>query len=89
VKGALVLVPDRYPMKDDLFTHAKKVVIEKSYQNAIDSPLHKSMLSYDPIIYTAPFMLSRKYKTERELARALFYGLSYHDVSNFASSPFI
>ncbi|HYY67864.1 MAG TPA: hypothetical protein VE572_05910, partial [Nitrososphaeraceae archaeon] len=30
-----------------------------------------------------PFMLSRKYKTGRELAQALFYSLSYPDVSDF------
>jgi hypothetical protein len=79
---ALALVSDRYLMNDERFTHAK-VAIGKSYQGVIDSLSDKSMLPYDPIIYPIPFMLSRKYKTGRELARALFYGLSYPDVSDF------
>jgi hypothetical protein len=79
----LVLVSDRYLMNDERFTRAK-VAIEKSYQGIIDSlAADKSMLPYDPIIYPIPFMLSRKYKTGRELARALFYSLSYPDVSDF------
>jgi hypothetical protein len=41
------------------------------------------MLPYDPIIYPIPFMLSRRYKVGRELARALFYSLSYPDVLDF------
>jgi hypothetical protein len=80
--GALALVSDRYLMNDERFRHAK-VAIGKSYQGVIDSLSDKSMLSYDPIIYPIPFMLSRKYKTGRELARALFYSLSYPDVSDF------
>ena len=80
--GALALVSDRYLMNDERFTHAK-VAIGKSYQGVIDSLSDKSMLPYDPIIYPIPFMLSRKYKTGKELARALFYGLSYPDVSDF------
>jgi hypothetical protein len=82
VTGTLALVSDRYLMNDERFTHAK-VAIEKSYQGVIDSLSDKSMLPYDPIIYPIPFMLSRKYKTGRELARALFYSLSYPDVSDF------
>jgi hypothetical protein len=78
----LVLVSDRYLMNDERFTRAK-VAIEKSYHGIIDSLADKSMLPYDPIIYPIPFMLSRKYKTGRELARALFYSLSYPDVSDF------
>ncbi len=80
--GALALVSDRYIMNDERFTHAK-VAIEKSYQGVIDSLSDKSMLPYDPIIYPIPFILSRKYKRGRELARALFYSLSYPDVSDF------
>ena len=80
--SALVLVSDRYLINDERFTHAK-VAIKKSYQGVIDSLPDKSMLPYDPIIYPIPFMLSRKYKTGRELARALFYSLSYPDVSDF------
>ena len=80
--SALALVSDRYLINDERFTHAK-VAIEKSYQGVIDSLSDKSMLPYDPIIYPIPFMLSRKYKTGRELARALFYSLSYPDVSDF------
>ncbi len=79
---ALALVSDRYIMNDERFTHAK-VAIEKSYQGVIDSLSDKSMLPYDPIIYPIPFILSRKYKRGRELARALFYSLSYPDVSDF------
>jgi hypothetical protein len=78
----LVLVLDRYLMNDERFTHAK-VAIEQSYHSVIDSLADKSMLPYDPIIYPIPFMLSRKYKTGRELTRALFYSLSYPDVSDF------
>ena len=80
--GALALVSDRYLMNDERFRHAK-VAVGKSYQGVIDSLSDKSMLPYDPIIYPIPFMLSRKYKTGRELARALFYSLSYPDVSDF------
>jgi hypothetical protein len=69
-------------MNDERFTHAK-VAIEKSYQDVIDSLANKSMLPYDPIIYPIPFMLSRKYKTGRELAKALFYSLSYPDALDF------
>ena len=78
----MVLVSDRYLMNDERFTYAK-VAIEKSYQDVIDSLANKSMLPYDPIIYPIPFMLSRKYKTGRELAKALFYSLCYPDVSDF------
>ncbi|MDQ3852849.1 MAG: hypothetical protein M3299_08450 [Thermoproteota archaeon] len=78
----MALVSDRYIMNDERFTHAK-VAIEKSYQGVIDSLSDKSMLPYDPIIYPIPFILSRKYKRGRELARALFYSLSYPDVSDF------
>jgi hypothetical protein len=78
----LVLVSDRYLMNDERFTHAK-VAIEKSYRAVLDSLSDKSMLPYDPNIYPIPFMLSRKYKTGRELAQALFYSLSYPDVSDF------
>ncbi len=80
--GALTLVSDRYLMNDERFRHAK-VAIGKSYQGVIDSLSDKSMLPYDPIIYPIPFILSRKYKTGRELARALSYSLSYPDVSDF------
>ena len=80
--GAWVLVSDRYLMNDERFTYAK-VAIEKSYQDVIDSLANKSMLPYDPIIYPIPFMLSRKYKTGRELAKALFYSLCYPDASDF------
>jgi hypothetical protein len=80
--GALALISDRYLMNDERFRHAK-VAVGKSYQGVIDSLSDKSMLPYDPIIYPIPFMLSRKYKTGRELARALFYSLSYPDVSDF------
>jgi hypothetical protein len=69
-------------MNDERFTYAK-VAIEKSYQDVIDSLANKSMLPYDPIIYPIPFMLSRKYKTGRELAKALFYSLCYPDASDF------
>jgi hypothetical protein len=82
VTGALALVSDRYFMNDERFIHAK-VAIGKSYQAVIDSLSDKSMLPYDPIIYPIPFMMSRKYKMGRELARALFYSLSYPDVSDF------
>ena len=78
----MVLVSDRYLMNDERFTHAK-VAIEKSYRGVLDSLSDKSMLPYDPNIYPIPFMLSRKYKTGRELAQALFYSLSYPDVSDF------
>lgn len=80
--GALALVSDRYLMNDERFTHAK-VAIGKSYQRVIDSLSDKSMLPYDPIIYPIPFMMSRKFKIGKELARALFYSLSYPDVSDF------
>jgi hypothetical protein len=69
-------------MNDERFRHAK-VAIGKSYKAVIDSLADKSMLPYHPIIYPIPFMLSRKYKTGKELARALFYSLSYPDVSEF------
>jgi hypothetical protein len=82
VTGALALVSDRYLMNDERFRHAK-LAIGKSYKNVIDSLTNKSMLPYHPIIYPIPFMLSRKYKTGKELARALFYSLSYPDVSEF------
>src|SRR5919107_3666941 len=82
VTGALVLVSDRYLMNDERFTYAK-VAIEKSYKDVIDSLADKSMLPYDPIIYPIPFMLSREYRTGREVAQALFYSLSYPDVSEF------
>jgi hypothetical protein len=82
VTGALALVSDRYLMNDERFRHAK-LAIGKSYKDLIDSLADKSMLPYDPIIYPIPFMLSRKYKTGRELARTLFYSLSYPDVSEF------
>ena len=78
----MVLVSDRYLMNDERFTHAK-VAIEKSYRSVLDSLSDKSMLPYDPIIYPVPFMLSRKYKTGRESAKALFYSLSYPDASDF------
>jgi hypothetical protein len=78
----LVLVSDRYLLNDERFTHAK-VAIEKSYCGVLDSLSDKSMLKYHPIIYPVPFMLSRKYKTGRELAKALFYSLSYPDASDF------
>ena len=80
--GALALVSDRYLMNDERFTHAE-VVIEKSYKDVIDSLVNTSMLPYHPIIYPIPFMLSRKYRTGKDLARALFYSLSYPDVSDF------
>jgi hypothetical protein len=82
VTGALALVSDRYLMNDERFRHAK-LAIGKSYKDVIDSLTNKSMLPYHPIIYPIPFMLSRKYKTGKELARALFYSLSYPDVSEF------
>jgi hypothetical protein len=82
VTGALALVSDRYLMNDERFRHAK-LAIGKSYKDLIDSLADKSMLPYDPIIYPIPFMLSRKYKTGRELARTLFYSLSYPDMSKF------
>ena len=76
-------VSDRYLMNDERFRHAK-LGIGKSYKAVIDSLADKStMLQYHPIIYPIPFMLSRKYKTGRELARALFYSLSYPDISEF------
>lgn len=80
--GALALVSDRYLMNDKRFTHAK-VVIGKSYKVVIDSLANRSMLPYLPIIYPIPFMLSRKFKTGKDLARVLFYSLSYPDVSEF------
>jgi hypothetical protein len=82
VTGTLALVSDRYLTNDEQFTDAK-VAIRKSYQGAKDSLADKSILPYDPIIYPIPFMLSRKYKRGRELARSLFYSLSYPDVSEF------
>jgi hypothetical protein len=82
VTGVLGLVSDRYLMNDERFRDAK-VAIGKSYKNVIDSLSDKSMLPYDPIIYPIPFMLSRKYKTGRELARSLYYSLCYPDVSEF------
>jgi hypothetical protein len=75
-------VSDRYLMNDERFTHAK-LAIGKSYKDAIDSLANKSMLPYHPIVYPIPFMLSRKYRTGKDLARALFYSLSYPDVSEF------
>jgi hypothetical protein len=80
--GALALVSDRYLMNDDRFRHAK-VAIGKSYKAVIDSLADKLMLPYHPIIYPIPFMLSRRYRIGKELARALFYSLSYPDVSEF------
>lgn len=83
VTGVLeLIVSDRYLMNDERFRHAK-LAIGKSYKDVTDSLADKSMLPYDPIIYPIPFMLSRKYKTGRELVRALFYSLSYPDVSDF------
>jgi hypothetical protein len=82
VTGALALVSDRYLKNDERFTHAK-VTIGKSYKDVIDSLADKSMLPYHPTIYPIPFMLSRRYKTGKELARALFYSLSYPDVLEF------
>jgi hypothetical protein len=82
VTGALELVSDRYLMSDERFRYAK-LAIGKSYKDVVDSLANKSMLPYDPIIYPIPFMLSRKYKTGKELAKALFYSLSYPDVSEF------
>jgi hypothetical protein len=69
-------------MNDERFRYVK-LAIEKSYKKVIDSLADKSMLPYDPIIYPIPFMLSRKYKTERESARVLYYSLSYPDVLEF------
>lgn len=80
--GALALVSDRYLMNDERFRHAK-LAIGKSYNDVIDSLANKSILPYHPIIYPIPFMLSRKYKTGKELARALFYSVSYPDVWEF------
>jgi hypothetical protein len=83
VTGPLALVSDRYLMNDERFRYAK-LAIGKSYKDVIDSLADKSaMPSYHPTIYPIPFMLSRKYKMGRELARALFYSLSYPDVSEF------
>jgi hypothetical protein len=83
VTGPLTLVSDRYLMNDERFRIAK-LAIGKSYKDVIDSLADKStMLPYHPIIYPIPFMLSRKYKTGKELARALFYSVSYPDVSEF------
>jgi hypothetical protein len=82
VTSALALVSNRYLVNDERFTHAK-VAIGKSYKYVIDSLANKSMLPYHPIIYPIPFMLSKKYKTGKCLARALFYSLSYPDVSEF------
>jgi hypothetical protein len=79
---ALGLVSDRFMMNDKRFRHVK-LAIEESYKNVIDSLADKSMLPYDPSIYPIPFMMSRKYKTGRELARVLFYSLCYPDVSEF------
>src|SRR5919198_798549 len=80
---ALALVSDRYLMNDERFRHAK-LAIGKSYKDVIDSLADNlAMLPYYPIIYPIPFMLSRKYKTGRELAKALFYSLSYPDISEF------
>jgi hypothetical protein len=78
----LGLVSDRFMMNDKRFRHVK-LAIEESYKNVIDSLADKSMLPYDPIIYPIPFMMSRKYKIGRELARVLFYSLCYPDVSEF------
>jgi hypothetical protein len=80
--GALALVSDRYLMNDERFRHAK-LAIGKSYKDVVDSLPNKSMLPYHPIIYPIPFMLSIKYKTGNELAKALFYSLSYPDISEF------
>jgi hypothetical protein len=82
VKSALAFVSDRYLMNDERFRHAK-LAIGKSYEDMIDSLATNSMLPYQPIIYPIPFMLSRKYKVGKELARALFYSLSYPDFSEF------
>jgi hypothetical protein len=70
-------------MNDERFRHAK-LAIGKSYKDVIDSLADNlAVLPYHPIIYPIPFMLSRKYKTGKELARALFYSVSYPDVSEF------
>jgi hypothetical protein len=83
VTEALALVSDRYLMNDERFRHAK-LAIGKSYQDVMDSLADNlAVLPYHPIIYPIPFMLSRKYKTGKELAKALFYSLSYPDVSEF------
>ena len=82
VTAVLELVSDRYLMNDERFRNAK-LAIAKSYNDVIDSLADKSMLPYYPIIYPIPFMLSRKYRTGQELAQALFYSLSYPDVSEF------
>jgi hypothetical protein len=82
VTAVLELVSDRYLMNDERLRDAK-LAIGKSYKDVIDSLADKSILPYDPIIYPIPFMLSRKYKTGRELSQALFYSLSYPDVSEF------
>jgi hypothetical protein len=82
VTDELALVSDSYLMNEELFRHAK-LAIGKSYQGVIDSLADKSVLPYHRIIYTIPFMLSRKYKTGKESARARFYSLSYSDVSEF------
>ncbi len=80
--SALALVSDGYLLNKERFRHAK-LAIGKSYKEVIDSLGDKSMLPYQPIIYPIPFILSRKYKTGKESARALFYSLSYPDVSEF------
>jgi hypothetical protein len=83
VTGLLALVSDRYLMNDERFRHAK-LAIGKSYKDVIDSLADKSAtLPYHPTIYPIPFMLSRKYKIGKELTRALFYSVSYPDVSEF------
>ncbi len=73
---------DSYLMNEERFRYAK-LAIGKSYKDVIDSLADKSMLPYHPIIYPIPFMLSRKCKTGKESAGALFYSLSYPDVSEF------
>ena len=84
VTAVLELVSDRYLMNDERFRDAK-LAIAKSYKDVINSLADKSMLPYYPIIYPIPFMLSRKYRTGRELAQALFYSLSYPDISEFTN----
>ena len=79
---ALTLISDRYLTNDERFSYAK-LAIAKSYKDVIDSLADKAMLPYHPIIYPIPFMLSKRYRIGRELARALFYSLSYPDVWEF------
>ncbi len=78
----LLLVSYRFLKNDDRFRDARPA-IGKSYEKVIDSVEDKSILPYYQIIYPIPFMLSRKYRIAQELAKALFYGLSYPHVSEF------